>query len=190
MRIREKFPVYSVHEFGSLEKAVREHPEYHPDNLFDFSQEFGEFYRCIDETGRWRKVGGKYYLDEEDLARTQGQVYSSIVLTAEAIKHRAWEVIGYSDYETYRWMLFNFLLKHPSTVRRHAAGVMNWWHSKKAAESGMNVREWLADRAMILRVDVRAEMQALRIEFPDVEEAHVKRIKREVEPQEDDGKPF
>ncbi|HIH25474.1 MAG TPA: hypothetical protein HA226_01740 [Nanoarchaeota archaeon] len=97
-----------VRYFLDLDGLVKEYRQFSPDYMYDFSQDSGSFTisgakNSIDF--RWVKRGDLYYLDEKTFRRIPANGgmfiygYTDLMLTAEAIKQKAWKLLSRKGLE-------------------------------------------------------------------------------------------
>ncbi|MBI4099921.1 hypothetical protein HY440_02840 [Candidatus Microgenomates bacterium] len=104
---------------------------------------------------QWIKKGDKYYFDPENLDRIPvgypcqerekiempgaGWGYTDIVLTAEAIKHRAWKMLSTNSF----FHLKQFFGAYPDSKEHHERAAWDAMTSLAAKRQGLNVTEFL-----------------------------------------------
>lgn len=143
-----------VQKFQSLEKLVQKYPEFHPDFMYDFSQEKG--YLWVSPFAelkdfKWIKKDSKYYLDPITFniipigIGCGGIGYTDLILTAEAIRLKAWKLISYCGK---RYYLDSFLKKFPDAADRHARAVWDAYTSLAAKQKQMTTSEFLRWRLL------------------------------------------
>lgn len=110
--------------FSSLEELLAKHPEFSSDFMYDFSQSSGRF-RIFGDEHRdfiWKNENGRYSLDEETFRRSREGYrrnpltlygYTGLILTAEAIKNKAWKYLSWNGF-----VHKDALLKLSSSSRR------------------------------------------------------------------------
>jgi len=89
--------------FETLKELLTSFPQFNPDFMYDFSASEGKLYVTYDSKDKyyWKQENKKYYLDKKtfDQIPAGGQwrkgPYSSLVLTAEAVKQKAWKLLTY-----------------------------------------------------------------------------------------------
>lgn len=99
----------ATEKFNSLIELVKEHPYFHPEFMYDFSQNQGRFNLGGLDHGQfmWENENGRYFLDWETFRNIEGtssdengnpnprsMSYTDLILTAEAIRHRAWKLLS------------------------------------------------------------------------------------------------
>src|SRR3989344_8507432 len=112
--------------YPSLANLVKEHPQYNPDKVFDWSKSSGSFHSIFvgECEWEWKKREDRYFLSEYPPIKSRAQpegIYSSIVITAEAIKAQAWNLFGWEGYNHTR----RFLVDHPDAQTAHAKALQN-----------------------------------------------------------------
>ncbi|MDD5700325.1 MAG: hypothetical protein PHH00_04040 [Candidatus Nanoarchaeia archaeon] len=144
-------PTFRTELYPNLESLLKYHPEYNPES-FDWSREMGilKGYMVGVPGWGWVKKNGRYYLDdappsyrgycEKERDETH---YTSIIITAEAIKAKAWGLFCYHGYE----QTWRFLVDFPKAYERHQQAVFDWWMNK-SAEGKLTNSEHLRRRIM------------------------------------------
>ncbi len=182
IKVRELFPEYRIREFKTLKELLKKRPEFDPENLFDFSRTRGElslgaqFYNV---KLRWFRKNRGYYLDTEHLLdhvwkRSPGDInrsdfiYTSIVLTAEAIKRRYWEALDYCGGDERDGIVAQFLMKHPSANIRHKTAVSVY--SQLRQQPNQTCLNFMRDRilqgAVLVGERAKQEHTAVKIDAP------------------------
>lgn len=121
--------------YPSLAEVVKKHPQYNPDRVFDWTQSSGTFHHNGWCDWKWNRRGDKYFLSEtppKNPPFSAESMYTSIVITAEAIKAQAWNIFGLYGYN-HTW---RFLVDHPKAYDVYTRAVQNWWLSKQAESRG------------------------------------------------------
>jgi hypothetical protein len=153
-------PEYQQERFQSLEELTGAHPRFSLDKLFDFSQNSGDlaigspFFTSV----RWTRKNGGYYLDTDYILKMKqlGRydtlhadfIYTSIVLTAEAIKHKEWEMLEYCSGDERPGVMAQFLMAHPDSKARHDDELLLFYDCKDASLKDLNNSEWLRQRLL------------------------------------------
>jgi hypothetical protein len=107
---------YREEKFKSDEELYSKWPQFHPDFIYDWSKEKGNF---SGDNGVnnffWMKSKDKYSLDPktfDSIPASSGarmyMGYTDLILTAEAIKHEAWKVLSYRGFIYLDWFLKDF----------------------------------------------------------------------------------
>jgi hypothetical protein len=160
LRLKLIVPEYKQERFESLEELAKAYPSFSLDRLFDFSQDSGELSRGnrFNAKMRWMKKNGRYYLDTKSILDIKSLgiydwlhgdfVYGSIALTAEAIKHKEWEMLEYCSGDERPGILAKFLVGHPESKARHDNLVMQFYDCKDACMRELSNAEWLRERAI------------------------------------------
>lgn len=156
---REVIPKGKRFEFDTLEELVLAFPEYAPDALFDYSQGSGEiqsYYSSV--SGRhyvydnWVMISGGYYLDIRRMIESGRESdFTSMVLTAEAIKKRNWEVLKYCSGDERPGVVADFLVRNPDSNRRHKDAILYFRSVYDALKRGLTNADWLRERAFLFR---------------------------------------
>jgi hypothetical protein len=146
-------PVFETTEYPDLESLAKAHPDYTPSSYFDWSQEQGIIDAPLSFVNRWGWVrkGDKYFLDDQPPS-SRGYCnpdkdeshYTSIIITAEAIKAKAWGFFGFHGYE----QTWRFLVDCPSAYSAHQQAVFDWWMNENAVRKGMTVSEHMRQRLL------------------------------------------
>jgi hypothetical protein len=69
-----------------------------------------------------------------------------IILTAEAIKHKEWEMLAWAGGDERLGIVAQFLMRHPSSKRRHDNALLQFYDCLDAYLNGMINTEWLIQR--------------------------------------------
>ena len=150
-------PVVKKESFKSEEELWNRWPEFHPENIYDWTKEKGEFYnRSFHEKISefyWVKKGDRYYLDDktfnlipECYNRMWG--YTNFVMTAEAIKHNYWKVLSYAGFVDY---FDEFLKKYPGAREANERAVWDAYTSRYARDNKLTNIEFLRRRILFHR---------------------------------------
>jgi len=199
---REVYQRFRVDEFRTLSALLEHFPQYAPYTLFDFSQDSGELYagapykfpHDLKPGIKWLRKGDKYYLDIEDIFRRDFEdPYSSIILTAEAIKKKAWHCFYWCHGDEREPRDFRFQLDHPSSLKRRSREIYNWWLAKQAVRKNLTNTEWMRERLSTQgSVDFKGEREVMREIVEEFEENQRKALERERQRRADPKKesPF
>lgn len=143
-------------EFNSEQELWKKWPQLHPNNSFDWSKEKGKF-GSVGEGDylsdfSWKMNNGRYFLDEElfnimpasklceslQIGEDKMWGYTNLILTAEAIKNKAWKLISYKA-------TFNdkFLRDFPSAKEAYDKAVWDSHTSLHAKQNNMNISDFL-----------------------------------------------
>lgn len=152
LKVRMFRRIETEEEFESLEELVAKYPRFDPDFMFDFSRERGALSTDLlnHDSYRWVQRSGRYYLDDEytlshipasAFAPTEKCLfgYMDMVLTAEAIKHRAWKLLSRCGLKH----LDSFLRRFPDSRARYERAVWDSHTSLAARERGMSYTDFL-----------------------------------------------
>ena len=155
-------------QFDSLEQLTARFPQFAPEKMYNFSQPSGGF-KMVQGVNyparhfRWKMANGKYYLDEQTFERlppcwtsssspitnpfySESYGYTDLVVTAEALRHKAWKVFSWQGYITER--VVAFLESFPEASRAHASAVWDSFTSYYAKQKGMTNTEFLRMRLL------------------------------------------
>jgi hypothetical protein len=145
-------PKINTQTYPSLEDLYQEWPQFKPENMFDFSQTHGTLdYTFGVEGFLWKKVDGKYYLDEETFNRISASFaagdyinfgYTDLILTAEAIKHKAWKLLSRRGLDH----LDDFFEAFPDSMVRYEKAVWDSHTSLAAKSKNMTITDFLRMR--------------------------------------------
>ncbi len=98
MIIRPFHGKYEIKKYESMEEVIKEWPQFDPLFKYDFEQEKGHFSSAKDFL--WEQKDGRYYLNPEtfnkipESFRITRAGYTDLILTAEAIKYKAWKLLS------------------------------------------------------------------------------------------------
>ena len=154
MMIRPFYPDGREEHFKSAQELYEKWPQFHPDFVNDWSQERGHF-TCIGYLGGndflWLQRQGKYYFDNATLDRIPASFrcsgslgYTDLILTSEAIKHKAWKVLSYRGLQHFPQFLEDF----PDVIPRYTRAVWDSHISLSAKMQGMTVSDFLRFRVL------------------------------------------
>jgi len=202
VRARELSQRFRVNEFRTLSELLEHFPKYDPSALFDFSQDSGELYarapykipRDLKPGIKWLRKGDKYYLDIDDIfKRDLEDPYSSIILTAEAIKKKAWPCFYWCHGDEKEPRDFQFQLDSPSSLKRRSREIYNWRLAKQAVRNNLTNTEWMRVRIFAQgSIEFGSErdfMSKIVEEFEKNQMAAIERIRQEIEHPKDES-PF
>ncbi len=157
MKIRGIVHRERTEEFTTLQDLIETYPQYDPDFAIDFSQTSGQLKADLTwgrDNWRWKQVDGKYYLDTGYVFNkipasfmcpgSPSLGYHDLILTAEAIRNRAWKLLSYSGVNHLR----NFLNRFPSSRERHEKAILDSYTSLFAKSRGMTHTELLRFRLL------------------------------------------
>lgn len=132
--------------FFSLDELLNQYPELSPDKIYPWENEKGIFLsgNVRPSSWGWKQKNGRYYLDDipnserfpgsyKDKKKEEAD-YSSIVITAEAIRKKAWNLFGMYGY-CYTDL---FLVSNPDSMERHERAVRNYWLSNLARQQNLS----------------------------------------------------
>ncbi len=159
LKLTRTIPVYQQETFETLGDLTKNYPKFSPARLFNLGQERGRLYvgHPFGIFLRWFKKSQGYYLDTKHLLEMEklshdkispDSIYTSIILTAEAIKHKEWEMVSYASGDERDGILAQFLMAHPDSKIRHDNQLIQFWDSKNALDNGLTNSQWLANRGI------------------------------------------
>ena len=132
--------------FSSEKEVYSKFPLFSPKKRFEWNQQRGKFYCLMSNDFRWLMEDGKYYLDPETFnrigegfSRTFEGGYHDLILTAEAIKQKAWKVLSYKGLKH----LPQFLQDFPESRARYEKAVWDSQTSLYAKQKEMTVSDFL-----------------------------------------------
>jgi hypothetical protein len=153
MRIRPFYAELRVEHFNSEQELYDNWPEFHPDFVYDWSKTKGSFgQNCFGrENFLWDQEQGKYSLDRDTLNRIPASFrcsgrlgFADLVLTSEAIKHKAWKVLSYKGLQHFPQFLKNF----PDVVDVYSRAVWDSHTSLSARLQGLTISDFLRFRVL------------------------------------------
>jgi hypothetical protein len=147
------YPHFETEYFATEEDLFRKWPQFKPENMFDLSQMKGHFSVTRNENDfLWKCENGRYYLDDETYNLIHSGHfdtgyfgYIDLILTSEAIKHRAWKLFGNRGIENY---LDKFLKDFPEVIPRYEKSIWDSHTSIYAKEHQLTHNELIR-----LRID-------------------------------------
>ncbi len=155
---------HTEEQFTELDALIRAYPHCDPRKMYDFSQQRGEFpiayYRHIP----WLRRDEKYYLDTDSLMQIQNkktgknrreELFGDIVMTAEAIKHKAWNLLCYNGGKNAQ----RFLADFPEARERHDRAIADFWLSQYAVTEHMTNTDLLRLRMSMRPVPMSREQE-------------------------------
>lgn len=132
--------------FGSKTELHSSFPLFSPQRRFNWNQKQGRFSCLMSDKLGWLMNEGKYSLDPETFNRIQDGFlrtfevgYHDLILTAEAIKQKAWKVLSYRGLKH----LPQFLKDFPESRARYEKAVWDSQTSLYAKQKEMTVSEFL-----------------------------------------------
>jgi hypothetical protein len=117
---------YQVDGYEALSDLVPRHPDLDPRVLFDATVPHGTFVGTFHQVP-WRQRDGRYWLELDDL---EEHTFSSLVITAEAIRAQAWNLLCYDGARHVE----RFLTDVPVARQAHDRAVAAWWLSSYARQ--------------------------------------------------------
>lgn len=136
--------------FKTAREVYQHYPLFNPKLKFDWNQESGSFSLLLcDDIFLWFNRGGRYYFDDKSFDRINdgfmgsGQFgYHDLILTAEAIKQKAWKLLSYRGLIHRDRFLQNF----PDSRLVYELAIWNSQTSLYAKSKGMTHSEFLRYR--------------------------------------------
>lgn len=140
---------------SSLEKAVEKFPQFHPDYVYNWKKTKGNFLGFGTEKFCWKNKNGKYYFDEKTFDKIPASFrcnskrpfsfgYTDLIITAEAIKKKAWKLFSYGG----TMHTENFLAKNKDVNEKIRKAIWDSHTSIYAKEKNMTVKEFLRSRIL------------------------------------------
>lgn len=153
MEVRPIRKKYKYHKFKREQDFFKKFPWFHPEFRYDFSQRSGTIYTgayLSSNNFKWIQKDEKYYLDEEATfnsipASTFGTMtfgYTDLILTAEAIKQKAWKLFSYKGKKH----MYYFLRKFRDSRLSYERAVWDSHTCLWAKQKGMTNNELLRQR--------------------------------------------
>jgi hypothetical protein len=139
--------------FKSKQELYEKWPQFHTDFANNWSQKTGHFIvGCLGGNNfLWIQKQGKYYFDKQTFDRIPASFGSSLslgyvdlILTSEAIKHKAWKVLSRRGLQHCPQFLEDF----PEAVPRYARAVWDSHTSLSAKMQGMSISNFLRFRML------------------------------------------
>jgi len=141
VKIKETWTQSTTKKFSSLSDLVAQFPQFDPEKMFDFSQKEGKLRTSVifDSNIFWMQKDGKYYLDKASFDKMPacfcfGAGYTDLILTAEAIRHRAWKLLTYKG----GGHIPAFLKRFPDSNQRYAQAIWDSHTSLHAKAKSMS----------------------------------------------------
>ncbi|TSC79662.1 MAG: hypothetical protein G01um101425_593 [Candidatus Peregrinibacteria bacterium Gr01-1014_25] len=130
---------YTQETFRSLASMLAAHPDVDPVKIYDFAQERGTVGGLLAKAP-WLQRDGKYFLDTESIWRENHEtLFTSIHITADAIRRGAWNLLGYDGMRH----LQRYFADMPEARKAHERVVLQWWAARHAEKKGMTNTELL-----------------------------------------------
>lgn len=146
MTIRPLEKEYERQKFESMEELLKKWPQFHPEFKYSFRQRKGEF--SMAKNFIWEQKKGKYYLSKETYDKIPAGThvilkgYTDLIITAEAVKKKAWKLVSYRGLQH----LPKFLKDFPDSYERYKKAVIDGELSTFAKKRGMTITEYLRMR--------------------------------------------
>jgi hypothetical protein len=148
--------VWKSHRYKTEDKLYRSWPIFHPDNVFDWYTNSGTFYLgpyFNTDTFKWRKIENKYFFDKTTFDLIPASMncsnaielgYTDLILTDEAIKHKAWKLLSYKG----RNYLQDFLKDFPKAKAEYERAVWDSHTLLSAKIQGLSISDFLRFRML------------------------------------------
>ncbi len=155
LKIKPIKSTYKQELFETEEELYKKWPQFDPNNMYDWNQKEGGFATIFRAKNcfYWVNKNGKYYIDEKsfDIMPASSNLtpyhilgYTDMILTAEAVKKKAWKLISYRGLKH----LEQFLTDFPDSRLRYERAVWDSHTSLGAKHMGMTVSEFLRFRLL------------------------------------------
>lgn len=141
-----------IKEFNRLEDVVNIFPQFHPHYRYNWDTKAGKFYGWGIQLFSWKQEKGRYYIDEKTFNSIPASFrcphsefsfgYTDLILTAEAIKKKAWKLFSYGG----TMHTDNFLSKNPDSQERFEKAIHDSHTSLFAKQRDMTITEFLRMR--------------------------------------------
>jgi len=148
---REFRELGEVQKFSSLEDLIKAFPRFDPEFMYDFSVESGGLCSGPFNADRfmWVNRADKYYLDPETFNHIPATLnifsgYTDLILTAEAVKNRAWKLLSRRGLKH----LHSFLKRFPDSRLSYERAVWDSHTSLWAKSQGMSYTDLLRARCL------------------------------------------
>ncbi len=153
--IKPFYSKFREEKFQTKEKLYEKWPQFHSDFKYDWSQKRGSLKALLAENCFfWRQQDKRYYLHDKtfDIISPSFRIsrdfgYTDLILTAEAIKNKAWKLLSYRGDIHIPQFLKNF----PDSRKRHGKAVWDAYTSLYAKSKQMPVRDFLKMRTFKAR---------------------------------------
>lgn len=142
-------------EFETEDELYSKWPQFHPDFRFDWGSSKGSFMVLL---GRnrffWEQRDGKYYFDPKSFEvmpagfNSGGWGYTDLLLTAFAIRKKAWKILSYRGLDHFD----SFVRDFPDVKETYRRAVLDSHTSLYAKRRGMSVKEFLRFRLLGLKL--------------------------------------
>ena len=154
--------VWKIREFSSEKKLLKSWPQFDPEFVYNFSQPEGNFrVSSSRDDWKWAQKDGKYFLSPETFNKipdgysTSASIsecledkppregYRDLVLTAEAIRQKAWKMFSYRGLIHTKQFFRDF----SDSLEIYSRAVYDSYTSIYAKKKGMTTTEFLRWRA-------------------------------------------
>jgi hypothetical protein len=152
IKFRPSISSWKEEKFSSVDELARKWPQFHPEFMYDFSQRSGTFNVEFDEDSFvWKMDNDRYYLDKESFNRMPSGYFSThpsrfgyvdLVLTAEAIRNKAWKLLSRCGLNH----LDQFLEDFPDSRKRYEAATWDSFTSLYAKKNQLTYTDFLRTR--------------------------------------------
>ncbi len=155
LRVRKVKKKLSVYTYLSRKDAIVAWPQFHPRNEFDWSLRKGHFLVIgpfQTDDFYWKQINGRYFIDEQTFDRIPSSVlsgsygYTDLLMTAEAIKRKAWKVLSYHGLDHFS----EFLSRYPYARKIYEKSVRDSHTSLMARSESISNSDLLRWRAGVL----------------------------------------
>jgi hypothetical protein len=136
----------NIEVYESLKGLIKKHPKYNPDTCIDWNKEEGVFLvrlsGLINRNVIWQRIDDRYFLKNPmDLSEYE---YTSLIITAEAIRKKAWGLFQFHGYD----LTQKFLVENEDSQRRHTQAIIDYGLYQIAKKRNMRNSEYLKYRLM------------------------------------------
>ena len=157
MEIKPIFKKLKEELFTSRDELLKAWPQFHHDFIYNWAQKSGNFSVLLsDNIFFWLNQNGEYYLDRETFNKVPASFwvnrnfgYIDLILTSEAIKHKAWKVLSYKGLKHVPQFLEDF----PDALPIYEKAILDSYTSLYAKYNRLTVSEFLRKRLLWLRIN-------------------------------------
>lgn len=132
--------------FSSEEELFKKWPQFHINFVYNWSQKGGKFNSFLGKSFQWKQENDLYSLDpitfdliSDGFTTNYEFGYRDLILTAEAIKNKAWKLLSYKGLKH----LEAFLKKFPDSLKKYEKAVYDSYTSSFAKSHNMTTTEFL-----------------------------------------------
>lgn len=146
MEIKPFYGEFETDPFETEEALWEAWPQFHPDNVFDWSQQRGHFSGCKEFL--WLRDEDRYYFDLQTLNQIPAGTnagsmgYTDLILTIGALRHNAWKILSYVGLKH----LEDFLREFPDVREEYEKAVKDSHFSLYAKSKRMTITQLLRER--------------------------------------------